>query len=232
MKDQTIRSALAIGLLGVVGLVGSGCVAPEKKSSVRYPTTTGHIVYMNRPVPAEVVAVQSQTVEDVGPTLSIPDPPTPVAATPPPSSPPQAKTVAAQPVDKPKAQPTKTLHPIPPPTASVAKPTPLPVPAVTTQPKPAAVPTPPSPATGHSPDYTWLNGEVQRYRLTKGWQLRYARLDEEDVHGGSVLLVGDTVHLDHLKEGQRVRVTGQIVPRESPSGGTSYHVDSLQVLTR
>jgi hypothetical protein len=83
---------------------------------------------------------------------------------------------------------------------------------------------------GHAPDYTWLAGEVHHYRMAKGWQLRYSRLDEEDPYGGSVLLVGDARQLDALKEGQKVHVTGKLINAEGRGAGTSFKVESLRVL--
>src|SRR5699024_3491236 len=56
----------------------------------------------------------------------------------------------------------------------------------------------------HGPDYGWLCGRVEYSRLSKGWRLRYASVDEDDRYGGSVTLVPDP-KLDILKDGQYVR---------------------------
>src|SRR5581483_199982 len=51
---------------------------------------------------------------------------------------------------------------------------------------------------GHAADYSWLRGEVEHTR--RGWHLRYASMDESDMHGGSVMLA-DNGQLSELKDG-------------------------------
>jgi hypothetical protein len=101
----------------------------------------------------------------------------------------------------------------------------------------ASIPAPPiatgaSGINGHGPDYGWLTGEVERSRLPKGWRLRYTRVDEEDPHGGSVLLVSDTVQFDQLQDGQRVRVAGRFVNADAHTAGSPYQVESVQILSK
>jgi hypothetical protein len=103
--------------------------------------------------------------------------------------------------------------------------------ANTETPKPVSTSTPPV-TSGHASDYSWLAGEVQQYRLAKGWQLRYAGVDEVDAHGGSVLLISDTDQLSQLKEGQRVRVSGRLLYPDSHTSGTPFQVQSLQILSK
>jgi hypothetical protein len=77
----------------------------------------------------------------------------------------------------------------------------------------------------HGPDYGWLCGRVEYSRLSKGWRLRYASVDEPDRFGGSVTLVPDP-KLDALKDGQYVRVTGRLADRP-PGLSPEYEVESL-----
>jgi hypothetical protein len=84
----------------------------------------------------------------------------------------------------------------------------------------------------HAADYGWLSGEVEHSQLLRGWRLRYSRVDEEDAHGGSVLLVGNVHQFDDLQEGQEVRVTGHLLNADSHTAGSAYQVESLQVLSQ
>ena len=83
------------------------------------------------------------------------------------------------------------------------------------------------PAYGHANDYHWLNGQVQYSRISKAWRLRYAPLDEIDPYGGSVTLVDDGT-LGSLKDGQYVRVHGQLVSSPDKAVAPPYKVDSVQ----
>jgi hypothetical protein len=68
-----------------------------------------------------------------------------------------------------------------------------------------------------------LTGEVYQFRKT--WRLRYAPIDADDPHGGSVILVG--AGLEQLQDGQRVHVVGAYMPSH---GGMRFGVQVLQVL--
>lgn len=70
-----------------------------------------------------------------------------------------------------------------------------------------------------------LTGEVYQFR--KNWRLRYAPLDAEDAHGGSVILNGNGLEL--LQEGQRVRVVGAY---RQDDGVTRFSVQTLDILER
>jgi hypothetical protein len=82
-----------------------------------------------------------------------------------------------------------------------------------------------APCFSHAKDYGWLCGRVEYSRLSKGWRLRYASVDEPDRFGGSVTLVPDP-KLDALKDGQYVRVTGRPADRP-PDLSPEYEVESL-----
>ncbi len=71
-----------------------------------------------------------------------------------------------------------------------------------------------------------LSGEVQQFRHV--WRLRYAPPDADDPHGGSVCLEG--AGLEHLQDGQRVRVTGAQLPATDRFTGPRFQVQILEVL--
>lgn len=73
---------------------------------------------------------------------------------------------------------------------------------------------------------TTLTGDVQQFR--RGWRLRYASIETEDPNGGSVSITGAGV--DFLKEGQRVRITGTLIPSEDRLGTARFQVRRLEVL--
>jgi hypothetical protein len=71
-----------------------------------------------------------------------------------------------------------------------------------------------------------LSGEVQEFRRT--WRLRYAAIDAEDAHGGSVILTGEG--LSRLRDGQSVRVVGALAPAEDRSSPPRFQVQFLEVI--
>lgn len=71
-----------------------------------------------------------------------------------------------------------------------------------------------------------LTGEVQQYR--RGWRLRYAAIDVEDAHGGSVALEG--VGPAQIREGARIRVTGVLIPADDRHSSARFQVQSLDVI--
>jgi len=91
---------------------------------------------------------------------------------------------------------------------------------------------PAPPPAARAPDYGWVSGELEWHRREKSWRLRYCPVDEVDLYGGSVQLVADDDRLDLLQEGQRVRVTGQLLTPETHTSGAPYRVESLQVLSK
>ena len=70
-------------------------------------------------------------------------------------------------------------------------------------------------------------GHVHQYRNT--WRLRYAPIDQEDAYGGVVILDGGA-ELSQLRDGQRVRVSGVLVPPESRTGSACYRVQAIEIL--
>lgn len=107
-----------------------------------------------------------------------------------------------------------------------AEPVLAPVPAVQPRVAPPAAVTPPTTAgIGHAADYSWVCGEVMHWN--REWRLRYAAVDEEDHYGGSVTLAGEEF-LSQLREGEHYRVRGQLVPRDSRTGGPVFHIEALQ----
>jgi hypothetical protein len=73
-----------------------------------------------------------------------------------------------------------------------------------------------------------LTGEVHQFR--RGWRLRYAPIDAEDPYGGSVMLEG--VGLDRLRDGQRIRVVGTLIPAEDRLSTTRFQVTTLEIVER
>ena len=91
----------------------------------------------------------------------------------------------------------------------------------------------PAPAFGHSSDYRWLLGVVQKINtpvaLTK---VRYARLDEQDAWGGSMVLSED-VRLDEFEDGDVIYIEGQILA-DRPSlyvSGPLYRANVIRKAT-
>jgi hypothetical protein len=74
-----------------------------------------------------------------------------------------------------------------------------------------------------------LTGEVQLWRRT--WRLRYAPADSVDAHGGSVVLAGGR-ELAELRDGQRIRVRGMLVPNVDGQTPPVYQVQALEVLEK
>ncbi len=78
----------------------------------------------------------------------------------------------------------------------------------------------------HAKDYAWLRGRVEYSRLSKGWRLRYASVDEADRYGGSVTLA-DGSHLRSLKDGDLVEVRGRLSDPGAESASPLYQVEAL-----
>jgi len=81
----------------------------------------------------------------------------------------------------------------------------------------------------HAADYSSLTGQVEQSR--HGCRLRFASVDEQDEHGGSVSLTGDA-SLSSLKDGQYLRVQGHLADPENKSAAPPYHVDSFDTLDK
>jgi hypothetical protein len=151
--------------------------------------------------------------------------------------------VAQRKVEEPQALPPQTLPPpdTAPAVASEAKP-PIKDASVTQttleSSKPGLVSEPGSPRKSfvdvtaqpcfsHTDDYSSLSGQLQHSRITKGWRLRYASVDEVDPYGGSVTLT-DEAQLSGMKDGDLVRVHGHLMNPEDRGIAPSYQLDSIQ----
>ena len=75
-------------------------------------------------------------------------------------------------------------------------------------------------------DHDSLIGEVYQWR--KAWRLRYAAVDTEDPHGGSVTLTGGD--LGRLRDGQQVRVRGILIPAPDRQTPATYQVLSMEIV--
>jgi hypothetical protein len=80
---------------------------------------------------------------------------------------------------------------------------------------------------GASKNYTVLVGRVQEWRKTL--RLRYAAVEQDDAHGGSVELEAG-VELPPLRDGQHVRVRGAMIPAEDRVSSARFRVDAIEVL--
>jgi hypothetical protein len=83
----------------------------------------------------------------------------------------------------------------------------------------------------HAPDYSSLNGQVEYSRLSRGWRLRYAAVDEVDRYGGSVTLV-ENADLDRLQDGQYLCVQGHLTNPDATGPSPAYRVDSFTVVAQ
>lgn len=93
--------------------------------------------------------------------------------------------------------------------------------------KPVAPPQP-----GHADDYSWVQGRLHYAHVNGGaWVVRYMPLDRVDKYGGSMVLTRDARLADY-KEGQMVRVSGEILSEHASVylGGPLYRVDGLKSL--
>lgn len=87
----------------------------------------------------------------------------------------------------------------------------------------------PSPNFGHAEDYSWLRGQVEYSRLSNGWRLRYATMDETDSYGGCVTLSGDS-SLQRLQDGQYIQVQGHFCNAEDKGTSPPYRADSFEII--
>jgi hypothetical protein len=217
MKEQMIRGVLTACLLTALGLAGCNTVGPESPRTVSLPDRTGTVSPSQKPPGILTAALGA---ENTNPTLPAGAVPVSITRT--------VERVGTSPTLPDPVPPSQLGVTIREP-SSVEKPSPVTAMATVSAPSNAATA---SESTGHGPDYGWLSGEVERSRLPRGWRLRYTRVDEEDAHGGSVLIVGDAIPFDNLQEGQQVRVTGHLLNTDSHVAGSPYQVESLQVLSK
>jgi hypothetical protein len=79
---------------------------------------------------------------------------------------------------------------------------------------------------GSASEYQSVVGHVFQFR--RAWKIRFATLETDDKYGGSFTLVGD--NLDHLKDGQMVRVEGVVIPSDDRTGTARYQVNRIEIL--
>jgi hypothetical protein len=155
------------------------------------------------------------------------------------TTPPESQAVAVQAETRPAMQqsgfadaapvaPQQQPQPSPQQELQVAPPQQLQAQAPPVTAAPPADPSPPS-RPGHAEDYSWLCGEVQYDHISKGWRLRYASLDEVDRWGGAVILVADG-SLQSLKDGQIIRVRGNLINQEGRKGAPAYRVEAIAIV--
>lgn len=80
---------------------------------------------------------------------------------------------------------------------------------------------------GATENYTILVGRVQEWRKTV--RLRYAAVEQQDAHGGSVSLEG-VADVHQLRDGQHVRVRGTLIPADGRAGSARFRVTSIEIL--
>ena len=91
---------------------------------------------------------------------------------------------------------------------------------------PVAIKTAPA-SMGQTEQFKSITGEVQVFRTTR--RLRYAAIDQADIYGGVVVLEGDA-EVSKLRDGQHVRVRGELIPPTTRVGSAIYRVASLEIL--
>ena len=87
------------------------------------------------------------------------------------------------------------------------------------------------PCFSHNDDYSCLSGQLQHSRITKGWRLRYASVDEVDPYGGSVTL-SDEARLSEMKDGDLVRVHGHLASPEDRRIAPPYQLESIEPIEK
>lgn len=72
-----------------------------------------------------------------------------------------------------------------------------------------------------------LSGQLETFGRTL--RLRYAAVDQIDPYGGVVILDGN-IDSSRLRDGQRLRVAGELIPPTTRNGSAHYRVSSIQML--
>jgi hypothetical protein len=80
---------------------------------------------------------------------------------------------------------------------------------------------------GPADNYQSITGEVRRFGKTV--RLRYAAIDQEDLYGGAVVLDGGEA-LNKLRDGQLVRVRGDLIPPPDRAHSAHFRVLAIEVL--
>lgn len=166
--------------------------------------------------------------------------PTPTQPTSPATPTPAPRTPLVEGNNKPRdlfvtsvAKPLATPLPAPQPAIVVPPDVPATLPDIIV-PSTEPAPTEPTPTAksfkgDRASDYRWVVGEVSYSSAKKTWRLRYAGLDAVDVYGGSVTLTGTAEQFEQLRDGQTIRVEGELLQRD-PMTAPAYRVASLKVV--
>jgi hypothetical protein len=88
---------------------------------------------------------------------------------------------------------------------------------------------------GCAADYSWVTGQLSFVHADGGtWVLRYAPLDQEDRHGGSVVLGRGDRRLDSYRDGDIVTVKGEILTEKYSQRltGPLYRINAIQLVER
>jgi len=80
----------------------------------------------------------------------------------------------------------------------------------------------------HAADYTWMIGRLHYVHGKDQWRLRFASVDEEDRLGGSVTLTGQGHRMTHFKDGQIVRVEGNLIDPDSRDVAPAFRMMDIQ----
>jgi hypothetical protein len=80
---------------------------------------------------------------------------------------------------------------------------------------------------GAADGHKTLVGRVSEWRQTL--RLRYAAVEQADIHGGAVTLEG-AAELRQLRDGQHVRVRGTLIPASNRNDSARFRVDSVEVI--
>ena len=86
---------------------------------------------------------------------------------------------------------------------------------------------------GHGENYEWLMGVLHRVHIPrKGWKIRYARLDQQDRWGGSVVPAPD-VRMDEFEDGDNVFVEGEVIGDRASLylTGPRYRITTIRRVT-
>ena len=210
MTRTAIKRLMGACLLG--SAVAAGCSQTEPRIEERPPWAARPLLHprMAQPVLAQT-PVQAQAL-----------PSTPAPTTLPPATPATLPAVASEEKDTTKdAAITQTAL-----DSSKLSPVGEPEP-----PRKSFVDITAHPGFNHTEDYSSLTGQLQHSRITKGWRLRYASVDEVDPYGGSVTLMEDA-RLSDLKDGDIVRVHGRLVNPEDRGIAPPYQIDSVQTMDK
>lgn len=80
-------------------------------------------------------------------------------------------------------------------------------------------------------DYSWVQGKLMKVHARGGyWQVRYASHEQPDEHGGRFVLLGASA--DNYKDGDLVRIQGDIVGYDERLRATKYRATSVKLVER